>query len=213
MMQADPTTTNTTPPPPPPPPTSPCLLKKSPASLLAHPQMLKDFHQCSLADLALEIFLDLRAAACIDAAAATLVLSCFANANANEAILLRHPLVRGVSGLVCTCTSESKHAWRSMLRDLFGSGGEAVSSAVLPFEIDIYIYHVIRDCSRRGRVRVCAFIARVLARPSVPLAGLELLSRISHVLHVFPNQLGTLARHVSYSFTNTRIYTLAFFCY
>ena len=69
--------------------------------------MTKPFATCSLQDLVYEMFLDARAAA------APLLLR-LADAEATEAALQRHPLVRGACGLVCTGTAESEQAWCSM---------------------------------------------------------------------------------------------------
>ena len=54
-------------------------------------------------------------------AAAAPLLPRLTDAEATEAVLQRHPLVRGASGLVCTDTAESERAWCSMLRDLFNA--------------------------------------------------------------------------------------------
>ena len=105
--------------------------------------MTKPFATCSLPDLVYELFLDARAAA-------VPLLPRLADAEATEAVLQRHPLVRGASGLVCTGTAESERAWCSMLRDLLSASGAAVSDADLR-----RVYLVIRQCCRRGRVRVC----------------------------------------------------------
>jgi hypothetical protein len=93
-------------------------------------QMTKPFALCSLPDFALEICLAARAAECsaLDAAAAALLLPRLTNAEATEAVLQRHPLVRGASGLVCTGTAENKRAWCSMLCDLFSATGQCLES-------------------------------------------------------------------------------------
>jgi hypothetical protein len=59
----------------------------------------------------------------LDAAAAAQLLPRLTDAEATEAVLQRHPLVRGASGLVCTGTAENRQAWCSMLRDLFSASG------------------------------------------------------------------------------------------
>ena len=130
--------------------------------------MTKPFAHCSLPDLALEIFFAACAAACsaLDAAAAAQLLPRLADAEATEAALQRHPRVRGASGLVCTGTAENEHAWCSMLRDLFSASGAAVSDADLR-----RVYLVCRQCCRRGSVRVCAFVSRVLSHPAAAAAG------------------------------------------
>jgi hypothetical protein len=66
--------------------------------------------------LALEISLTACAAACsaLDAAAAAQLLPRLTDAEATEAELQRHPLVRGTSGLECTDTAESEQAWCSI---------------------------------------------------------------------------------------------------
>ena len=143
--------------------------------------MTKPFAQCSLPDFALEISLAACAAAgsALDAAAAAQLLPRLADAEATEAALQRHPLVRGASGLVCTGTAESRQAWCSMLRDLLSASGAAVSDAVL-----LGVYVVCRQCCRRGRVRVCAFISGVLSHPAVAAAGHALLAQLTaHPVH------------------------------
>ncbi len=75
--------------------------------------MTKPFASCALPDLVYELILDARAAA-------AQLLPLLADAEATEAALQRHPLVRGASGLVCTGTAESERAWCSMLRDRRG---------------------------------------------------------------------------------------------
>ena len=153
--------------------------------------MTKPFAQCSLPDLALEISLAACAAAgsALDAAAAAQLLPRLADAEATEAALQRHPLVRGASGLVCTDSAESEQAWCSMLRDLFSASGAAVSDAAL-----LRVYLVCRQCCGRGRVRVCAFISRVLSHPAAAAAGHELLAQLTaHPVHCLASQLN-LAR-------------------
>ena len=129
--------------------------------------MTKPFATCSLPDLVYELFLDARA----DAAP---LLPRLADAEATEVVLQRHPLVRGASGLVCTGTAESERAWCSMLRDLLSASGAAVSDAAL-----LGVYVVCRQCCRRGRVRVCAFVSRVLSHPAAAAAGHELLAQLT----------------------------------
>jgi len=138
--------------------------------------MTKPFAQCSLPDLALEISLAACAAAgsALDAAAAAQLLPRLADAEATEAALQRHPLVRGASGLVCTGAAESRQTWCSMLRDLFSASGAAVSDAAL-----LQVYLVCRQCCGRGRVRVCVFISRVLSHPAAAAAGHELLAQLT----------------------------------
>jgi TPR repeat protein len=122
--------------------------------------------------LAFEIFLDARAAA-------AQLLPLLANADVTEAALKRHPLVRDASGLVCSDTAESERAWCSMLRDLLSASGAAVSDAAL-----LGVYVVCRQCCRRGRVRVCAFISRVLSHPAAAAAGHALLAQLTaHPVH------------------------------
>ena len=135
--------------------------------------MTKPFAHCSLPDFALEIFF------------ATRLLPRLADAEAMEAELRRHPLVRGASGLVCTGTAESEQAWCSMLRDLFIASGAAVSDADLR-----RVYLVCRQCCMRGRVRVCAFISRVLSHPAAAAAGHQLLAQLTaHPLHCLASQI------------------------
>ena len=149
--------------------------------------MTKPFAHCSLPDFALEISLAACAAAgsALDAAAAAQLLPRLADAEATEAALQRHPLVRGASGLVCTGTAESEQAWCSMLRDLFSASGAAVSDAAL-----LRVYLVCRQCCRRGRVRVCAFISRVLSHPAAAAAGHELLAQLTaHPVRCLASQI------------------------
>jgi hypothetical protein len=108
-----------------------------------------------------------------------------ADAEATEAMLQRHPLVRGASGLVCTWTAESERAWCRMLRDLFSASGAAVSDADLR-----RVYLVCRQCCRRGRVRVCAYTSRVLSHPAAAAAGHELLAQLTaHPVRCLASQL------------------------
>jgi TPR repeat protein len=149
--------------------------------------MTKPFAHCSLSDFSLEIFFAARAAACsaLDAAAAAQLLPRLADAEATEAALQRHPLVRGASGLVCTGSAESRQAWCSMLRDLLSASGAAVSDAAL-----LRVYLVCRQCCGRGRVRVRAFISRVLLHPAAAAAGHELLAQLTaHPVHCLASQL------------------------
>ena len=140
--------------------------------------MTKPFDRCSLPDLAFEIFLDARAAA-------AQLLPLLANADVTEAALKRHPLVRDASGLVCSGAAESKRAWCSMLRDLLSASGAAVSDAAL-----LGVYVVCRQCCRRGRVRVCAFISRVISHPAAAAAGHELLAQLTaHPVRCLASQL------------------------
>jgi TPR repeat protein len=149
--------------------------------------MSKTFAQCSLPDLVLEISLAARAATCsaLDAAAAAQLLPRLADVEATEAVLQRHPFVRGTSGLVCTGTAENRQAWCSMLRDLFSASGTAVSDAAL-----LRVYLVCRQCCRHRRVRVCAFILRVISHPAAAAAGNELLAQLTaHPLHCLASQI------------------------
>jgi TPR repeat protein len=149
--------------------------------------MTKPFAQCSLPDLALEISLAACAAAgsALDAAAAAQLLPRLTDAEATEAALRRHPLVRGASGLLCTGTAESKQAWCSMLRDLFSASGAAVSDAAL-----LRVYLVCRQCCRRGRVRVRAVISAVSANPAALVAEYELVAHVTaHPLYCLASQM------------------------
>jgi hypothetical protein len=140
--------------------------------------MTKPFTTCALPDLVYEMFLYARAAA-------AQLLPRLADAEATEAALQRHPLVRGASGLECTGAAESEQAWCSMLRDLFSASGAAVSDADLR-----RVYLVCRQCCRRGRVRVCAFISRVLSHPAAAAAGHELLAQLTaHPVRCLASQL------------------------
>jgi TPR repeat protein len=125
-----------------------------------------------------EVFIDARAAA-------LQLLPHLADAEATEAALQRHPLVRGTSGLECTGTAESERAWCRMLRDLFSASGAAVSDADLR-----RVYLVCMQCCRRGRVRVCAFTSRVLSHPAAAAAGHELLAQLTaHPVRCLASQL------------------------
>jgi hypothetical protein len=149
--------------------------------------MKKPFAQCSLSDLTFEIILAARAATCsaLDAAAAATLLPRLTNAEATEKRLQRHPLVRDAGGLVCTSTAESEQAWCSMLRDLFSASGTAVSNAAL-----LRVYLVCSECCRRGCVRVCAFISRVLSHPAAPFAGHELVAQLTaHPVYCLASQI------------------------
>jgi TPR repeat protein len=139
--------------------------------------MTKPFAACSLEDLVYEMFLDARAAAPL--------LPCLADAEATEAALQRHPLVRGASGLECTGTAESERAWCSMLRGLLSASGAVVSDADLR-----RVYLVYRQCCWRGRVRVCAFVSCVLLHPAASAAGHELLAQLTaHPVRCLASQL------------------------
>ena len=101
--------------------------------------MFKRFAHCSLPDLVHSICAAVRlpSARAFDPSTAQLVLPSLRDPVLTTTVLQRHPLVRGANGLACTGTAESKHAWCSMLRDLFrASGLRQVSDAVL---IHIYI--------------------------------------------------------------------------
>jgi TPR repeat protein len=147
--------------------------------------MTKPFATCALPDLVYEMFLDARAAAAP-------LLPRLADAEATEAALQRHPLVRGASGLECTGTAENQRAWCSMMRDLLSESGAAVSDADLR-----RVYLVCRQCCRRGRGRVCAFISRILSHPgaaaaaaAAAAAGHELLAQLTaHPVRCLASQL------------------------
>jgi hypothetical protein len=113
----------------------------------------KPFAQCLLSDLAYEICLWASSAggSALDTSTAEALVLSFRNAERNQAVLLRHPLVRGSSGLVCTTAAHSKQAWCSMLQDLCGSAGVAISDAAL-----LRVYLVCKECAKRGRVRLSA---------------------------------------------------------
>jgi TPR repeat protein len=138
--------------------------------------MTKPFASCALPDLVFEMFLDARAVQ---------LLPCLADAKATEAALRRHPLVRSASGLECTGTAESELAWCSMLHDLFSASRASVNHAALR-----RVYLVCRQCCRRGRVRVCAFISRVMSHPAAAAAGHELLAQLTaHPVRCLASQL------------------------
>jgi len=121
-----------------------------------------------------------------NATAAAQLLPRLTDEEATEAALQRHPLVRGAGGLVCTGTAQSERAWCSMLRDLFSTSGADVSDADLR-----RVYLVCRQCCRRGRVRVCAFVSRVLSHPAAAAAaGHELLAQLTaHPVRCLASQL------------------------
>jgi TPR repeat protein len=145
--------------------------------------MTKPFAHCSLPDFALEI--SLAACSALDAAAAAQLLPRLADAEATEAVLQRHPLVRGASGLVCTGTAESEQAWCRMLRDLFSASGAAVSDAAL-----LRVYLVCRQCCGRGRVRVCAVTSCFSAHPAALIARYELEALVMvHPLYCLASQI------------------------
>ena len=108
--------------------------------------MTKPFATCSLPDLVSEMFLDARAAAAP-------LLPRLADAEATDAVLQRHPLVRGAGGLVCTDSAESERAWCSMLRDLLSASGAAVSDADLLLRV--CRVHAVLQARACARVRVC----------------------------------------------------------
>jgi hypothetical protein len=129
--------------------------------IAAQAAITKPFAHCSLPDLVLDFFFAARAAACsaLDAAATAQFLPLLADAKATEAVMQRHPLVRGARRLVRTGTAESEHAWCSMLRSA------SVSDALFR------VYLVCGQCCGRGRVRVCAFITRVISHLAAAAAG------------------------------------------
>ena len=196
--------------------------------------MTKPFAHCSLPDFALEISLAACAAAgsALDAAAAAQLLPRLADAEATEAALRRHPLVRGASGLVCTGTAESRRAWCSMLRDLFSAAGHRqgnVAAAAGFARLDksdgtvnsicastkdqslesqclldyqqgkkgfvsdaaiLRVYLVVRQCCRRGRVRVCAVTSGFSAHPADLVASHELVAHVTaHPLYCLASQI------------------------
>jgi hypothetical protein len=73
-----------------------------------------------------------------------------------------------------------------MLRDLFSASGAAVS-----YDDIRRLYSVCRQCCRRGRVRVCAFIPRVMSHPAAAAAaGHELLAQLTaHPVRCLASQL------------------------
>ena len=134
--------------------------------------MFKTFAHCSLSDLEHEISAAASAssARALDPSTAQLVLQSLRQVD-TAAVVQRQPLVRAAGALVCTGTAESKHAWCSMLRDLFRASGADVSDAVC---VDIYL--VCEACARRGHVQLSAraslhpFIERFTAHPALSLA-------------------------------------------
>ena len=135
--------------------------------------MFKTFAHCSLSDLEHEISAAARAssARALDPCTAQLVLQSLRDADLTAAVVQRQPLVRAAGALACTGTAESKHAWCSMLRDLFRASGAHVSDAVC-----LRVYLVCEACARRGHVQLSAraslhpFIERFTAHPALSLA-------------------------------------------
>jgi hypothetical protein len=116
--------------------------------------MFKTFAHCSLSDLEDEISAAASATApragrerTLEKWTAQLVLPSLCDAELTAAVVQQHPLVRAGGALVCTGTAESKHAWCSMLRDLFRASDVDVSDAVC-----VGIYLVCEACARRGYV-------------------------------------------------------------
>jgi TPR repeat protein len=156
--------------------------------------MTKPFPHCSLPDFALEISLAACAAAgsALDAAAAAQLLPRLADAEATEAALRRHPLVRGASGLVCTGAAESRQAWCSMLRDLFSAAAQSsnASSALVSDAALLRVYLVCKLCCGRGRVRVCAVTSGFSAHPADLVASHELVAYVTaHPLYCLASQI------------------------
>ncbi len=135
--------------------------------------MFKTFAHCSLSDLEHEISAAVSAASArdLDPSTAQLVLQSLRDADLTAAVVQRQPLVRAAGALACTGTAESKHAWCSMLRDLFRASGVDVSDAVC-----VCIYLLCLECARRGHVQLSAraslhpFIERFTAHPALLLA-------------------------------------------
>jgi hypothetical protein len=72
-----------------------------------------------------------------------------------------------------------------MLRDLFSTSGAAVSDADL-----LRVYLVCRQCCRRGRARLCAFISRALSHPAAAAAGHELIAQLTaHPVRCLASQI------------------------
>lgn len=131
--------------------------------------MYKPFSQCSLADLAHEI--ELTAGAnphvALDTCICTAIAPFFRDTQRSEAVLVRHPLVRSGSVLVCTSSAESKAAWRLMLRDLLSAVPDLPDASILR------IYLVVKECAKADRVRVPACLPAVHLEPhasSQPIA-------------------------------------------
>ncbi len=135
--------------------------------------MFKTFAQCSLSDLEYEISAAASAsnANILDPSAAQLVLPSLRNAYLTAVVLLQYPLVRSAGALVCTGTSESKHAWCSMLRDLFRASGARVGDAVCQ-----RVYLVCKACAERGYVQQLS-CQRALCIPSSKDSNRTLLFR------------------------------------
>jgi TPR repeat protein len=131
--------------------------------------MKKPFAQCSLADFVHELHLaarprdasvsrggprarggDLCPSWMTDLSADIMewITPCLLDHALTKAVLRRHPLVGGSSGLVRPFANDER-AWRSMLRDLFHSAGVSVSDAA-----QLCVYLVVKQCAERGSVRL-----------------------------------------------------------
>jgi len=132
--------------------------------------MKKPFAQCSLADFVHELHLaarprdasvsrggppparggDLCPRWMMDLSADIVawITPCLLDHALTKAVLRRHPLVGGSSGLVRPFANDER-AWRSMLRDLFHSAGVSVSDAA-----QLCVYLVVKQCAERGSVRL-----------------------------------------------------------
>ena len=131
--------------------------------------MYKPFSQCSLADLAHEIELTAGAnpQVTLDTCICTAIAPFFCDTQHHEAVLVRHPLVRSGSRLVCTSRAESKVAWKVMLRDLLSAVPDLSDASIMR------IYLVVKECAKADRVRVPACLPAVHLEPhasSQPIA-------------------------------------------
>jgi len=124
------------------------------ACFCLQPQMTIPFNACSVVDLAHELQLAARdasdSALSVDVVAR--IMPCLFDHAHTKAVLKQHPRVGGGSGLVCSAAAESKQAWCSMLRDLFGNFlGAGIS---VNYAAQLRVYLVVKQCAKLGRVRL-----------------------------------------------------------
>jgi len=122
--------------------------------------MTKPFNACSFADFVHELQLAARDASgsALSADVVARITPCLLDHTRTKAVLQRHPLVTGGSGLDCSGAGDSKQAWCSMLRDLFLGCGVSVSDAA-----QLRVYLVVKQCAKLGRVRLPQSASPVVA--------------------------------------------------
>jgi TPR repeat protein len=148
----------------------------------------KLFAHCSkLSDLVPELV----PARVLDPFALFHALQSFRNEELAEAVLQRHPLVRAAGALVCTGTAESKHAWCSMLRDLFDAYAQA-SRARVSDDDCLKIYLLCLKSANRKLVlssmpvlQQNPFIKSFNKHPALPMACPELAFVAEFMAHPF----------------------------